>query len=219
MNNSWVLRNCEFIAAFQDMDAGQGNIPGTTGYAMKEYKVYQTIKQGAIVLTPGFTASDTTVPLNGTVTFTNTTLGGYVGTPETFHWIFDGGTPDTSDLKNPTVVYSASGSHDVTLIVNNGGQIDTLTKTGYIYVGYTGINELSQNAVTLFPNPAKEFITVQSTSYIKDINIYNENGQIVINQTINAKTITINTTGLSDGIYYLKANTNSGSIIKKFVIQ
>ncbi len=136
MNSSWVLSNCEFIAAFQDKDGGQGNQTGTTsGYPIKDYQVYQTIKRGAIDLTPGFTASTTQVPMNGTVTFTNTTFGGYIGTPETFHWIFPGATPDTSDLTNPSEVYTTCGPHDVTMIVNNGGQIDTLIKSLYITVG------------------------------------------------------------------------------------
>jgi PKD repeat protein len=136
MNSSWPLADCEFIASFQDKDAGQGNQSGTAGgYPIKKFKIYQTIKRGVIDLTPGFTADNTNVQLNGTVTFTNATIGGYVGTPETFQWNFPGATPDTSTATNPSVVYTECGAHDVILIVNNGGQIDTLTKSLYIMVG------------------------------------------------------------------------------------
>ena len=135
MDAAWPLADCEFIAALQDKDAGQGTIPGTAPYALKEWKVYQCVKRGAIDLTPGFTASATSVPKNSTVTFTNTTYGGYIGVPETYHWIFPGAAPDTSNVKNPSVVYTDCGPHDVTLIVNRGGQIETLVKSLYIMVG------------------------------------------------------------------------------------
>jgi PKD repeat protein len=110
-------------------------MPGTSGYPLKEYKVYQAVKRGVIDLTPGFTASATLVAKYTTVNFTNTTTGGYVGTSETYHWEFPGATPDTSNQENPAVVYTDCGPHDVTFIVNRGGQIDTLIKTQYIIVG------------------------------------------------------------------------------------
>jgi len=219
MDNSWVLSNCEFVTALQDKDAGQGNIPGTSPYSLKKYQVYGTIKQGAINLTPGFTGSPTQVPLNGSVTFTNTTFGGYIGTTETCHWILDGATPDTIDGASPTVTYTTPGAHNVTLIVNNGGQIDTLTKTAYIYVGNVGVHNLSQNAVNLFPNPVQDFMTVQANDNIKDISIYNVTGQKVISQTVSSKTVTINTSSLTAGIYYVKTNLDNGTFTKKIVVQ
>jgi len=220
MNSSWVLNNCEFIATLQDKDAGQGIIPGTYGYAMNQYKVLQTIKQGAVPLTAGFTANVTQIPLNGSVTFTNTTVGGYVGAPESYQWIFDGGTPDTSSAMNPTIEYSVPGTHSVTLIANNGGQMDTLIQTAYIYVGNVGINELNNNSLVIFPNPAKDFMTIQATTNIKKIQVYDVTGQSVIDQTVNANNITVNTSGFGTGVYYLKADLSSGgTIVKKVVIQ
>jgi PKD repeat protein len=135
MDSSWPLGDCEFIAAFQDMDSGQGIMPGTSGYALTEYKVYQTIKRAVIDLNADFTANQTTIAMNGSVAFTCTTSGGYIGTGETYQWSFPGGTPDSDTAKNPTVVYSTCGSHDVTLIVDHGGQIDTINKVKYIQVG------------------------------------------------------------------------------------
>ncbi|HTX87701.1 MAG TPA: T9SS type A sorting domain-containing protein [Bacteroidales bacterium] len=50
----------------------------------------------------------------------------------TCQWSFPGGTPSTSTLYNPSVVYSQPGSYDVTLVVTDGNQRDTLTRTGFI---------------------------------------------------------------------------------------
>ena len=126
------LADCEFIVFMQVFDAGQGNCPGTT---VKKWSNLQGMKRGVIDLTPDFTVVSTTVNKNEPVTFTNATHGGYIGVPETYEWNFQGGTPATSTDKDPVVTFSECGDHDVTLIVNRGGQIDTLKRTAYIHVG------------------------------------------------------------------------------------
>ena len=136
MNAAWPIADCEFIATLQDKDAGQGNQTGSTGgYPIKAFKAIQTIKQGAIDLAPDFTVPSNSVNINTPVQFTNATSGGYIGVPETYQWIFDGGTPATSTDKDPLVSYSNCGTYDVMLIVNRGGQIDTLSRTAYMQVG------------------------------------------------------------------------------------
>jgi hypothetical protein len=132
MNAAWPLADCEFIAMLQDKDAGQGTIPGGS---VKKWTVYQCIKRGVIDLSPDFAASATQINKGTTVNFTNNTTGGYIGVPETYEWQFPGATPDTSSMKNPSVVYNECGPHDVILTVNRGGQIITSTKTAYINVG------------------------------------------------------------------------------------
>lgn len=56
------------------------------------------------------------------------------GNPVSWHWEFAGGTPNTSDVQNPTVTYSSAGIYPVTLIVNNQYGADTLTTTDMITV-------------------------------------------------------------------------------------
>jgi len=167
MDASWPLTDCEFVACVQDMDSGQGNQSGTTsGYPIKKYPVYQTIKRGAIDLFVDFTANQTTVAMNGSVTFTNNTTGGYIGTGETYSWSFPGATPDTSSAKNPTVVYSDCGAHDVTLIVNHGGQIDTVTKTKYISVGTVVNVAITPKDTTCIYQPITLDATTPGATYL-----------------------------------------------------
>jgi photosystem II stability/assembly factor-like uncharacterized protein len=163
-----------------------------------------------------FSTPDTLLPLGGTATFTNESIGN----PATYLWTFQGGSPPTSTLQTPpAITYITSGNNNVTLAVTSDFGTNTLVKTGYIHVGGTGVNELGANAVSVFPNPVKNVMTVQANSNINVIQVYNAAGQLVINQTVNAKTITINTSGLTTGIYNLKAILDNGSINKKVVIQ
>ena len=62
-------------------------------------------------------------------------------------------------------------------------------------------------------------MTVQANCNIKEIDIYNMTGQLMINQPVNAKKVNIITSGLNSGIYNLKAIMDNGTITKKIVIQ
>lgn len=82
-------------------------------------------------LAADFTANQTNISVGGSVNFTDLTTG----SPTSWNWTFPGGAPGTGTAQNPTnIVYNAVGDYDVTLIVNDGVNSDTLTKPNYIHV-------------------------------------------------------------------------------------
>lgn len=201
MDPSWPIVDCEFIACLQNKDAGQGNMSGTSsGYPIKRFQVLQTIKRGVIDLTVDFSASQTTIPKDGSVTFTNNTSGGYIGTNETYQWSFPGGTPDVSTDKNPTVVYSDCGAHDVMLIVNRGGQIDTVNKVNYISVG-TIVNVIAiPNDTTSGSQPITLDATTAGATYL-----WAPGGETTPSITIDPAVV-----GVGAHIYAVTVNTPDG---------
>jgi len=120
MDSSWPLGDCEFIAFVQDLTTKE---------------VLQGMKRGVIDLTADFSANNTTIGKNGTVTYTSTVSGGYINTPQTYNWIIPGASPDTSTTASFTTSYPDCGPFDVTMIVDRGGQIDSIYKPHYIQVG------------------------------------------------------------------------------------
>jgi PKD repeat protein len=79
-----------------------------------------------------FSGTPTTIPVAGTVDFTDLSTG----TPTSWAWTFNGGTPATSTTQNPTAVqYNTAGVYTVSLTVGNGTSNDTETKNNYIIVG------------------------------------------------------------------------------------
>ncbi len=68
------------------------------------------------------------------VTFNNQTSG----QPDSYQWYFPGGTPSSSTLSNPTVVYNVLGTYTVSLIAHNAFGYDTLTLTNYIDINTNG---------------------------------------------------------------------------------
>ncbi len=77
-----------------------------------------------------FTASATSICVGQSVTFTDTSTN----VPGAWTWTFPGGTPNSSTVQNPTVVYNTAGTYTVTLqAVNFNGQ-DTKTVSNMITV-------------------------------------------------------------------------------------
>ncbi|MEM6964665.1 MAG: PKD domain-containing protein, partial [Bacteroidota bacterium] len=56
------------------------------------------------------------------------------GVPTSWNWSFPGGTPSTSTDQNPTVVYDAPGTYNVTLVSSNASGTSTSTQTAYVEV-------------------------------------------------------------------------------------
>jgi PKD repeat protein len=73
--------------------------------------------------------------LGSEVTFTDLSLN----FPTEWLWTFEGGDPNSSTEKNPSVTYNSPGTFDVTLIVKNELGSDTLTLRDYVTVSEEGL--------------------------------------------------------------------------------
>lgn len=78
-----------------------------------------------------FSVDTTYIKQGSTVHFTDLTTG---NPAMSWDWSFPGGTPNASDIQNPTVTYNQYGVFDVTLTVENADGTDTETKVAYMTV-------------------------------------------------------------------------------------
>jgi len=85
----------------------------------------------------------------------------------------------------------------------------------------TGLVENVNNQLntTLFPNPAKDMITVCTDNIDVVLSIYDVNGRLVktVARTSHEHNISIH--DLSNGIYFIKINANSSTHVQKLIIQ
>jgi hypothetical protein len=81
-----------------------------------------------------------------------------------------------------------------------------------------GINELNERSLNIYPNPAKDLITVKMNTVINQIAILNINGQLVSTSLIYGNQGIINISELSNGMYFLRIETAKGIIMKKIQI-
>src|SRR5690554_2995263 len=57
-----------------------------------------------------------------------------------WNWSFTGGSPSSSTIENPTIVYNSPGTYSVTLSANDGSSTETKTKTAFIKVLEAGVS-------------------------------------------------------------------------------
>jgi|YNPMSStandDraft_1061717.scaffolds.fasta_scaffold00307_1 hypothetical protein len=79
-----------------------------------------------------------------------------------------------------------------------------------------GIEEISGNSINLYPNPAKNFITLNSNGngYLKITDIA---GKTILEKPVNSTQQHINIEQLSEGIYILQYTNNKNIITQKFI--
>ncbi len=73
--------------------------------------------------------------------------------------------------------------------------------------------------LSVFPNPAKESISVKSNKSISLIRLTNQLGQVVEEGTPQVEMMTITTSGLRKGIYILEVHTDNNVSVQKIVIE
>jgi hypothetical protein len=79
----------------------------------------------------------------------------------------------------------------------------------------TGINELTETSINIYPNPTTGFVNINTKETIENIYITDINGKLVHHQTNNSP---IDLSQQAKGIYFVNFNTEKGVINKKIVL-
>jgi hypothetical protein len=83
----------------------------------------------------------------------------------------------------------------------------------------TGINEGSFETLSLYPNPAKEEVTISASTLIKQVKITNNMGQLVFDQMVNESVLNVNTVQFQKGVYFVEIFTEKGTSTDKLIIK
>lgn len=140
---------------------------------------------------------------------------------DTYDWDFGDGNNDTDP--DPEHSYTQDGSYDVTVIISNDCGSDTLTTT--VNVQGVGINQihLNDNQLQLYPNPARDIVTLQNKSSfkMKTVEVYNILGQRIFETTFsNTNEYQLKVNGYASGIYHIRITFDDGNwISRKFEIR
>ncbi len=131
----------------------------------------------------------------------------------TYQWINCMTTTPIEGATNQT--FSATDNGDYAVIIDNSICIDT---SNCITIASTGIgNIVDSEGLEIFPNPSSDILYIKSCLEIKQLNLFDINGKLVLCQS-DSKQIDIKE--LPKGIYVLKATTISGinyteTVVKK----
>jgi len=129
--------------------------------------------------------------------------------PTAWEWTLPGGTPATSTLQNPYILYSTIGVYSVTLKATNAYGNSTLTKTDYIHVGDVGITVLPSK-LAVYPNPThgKLFITNPSKE-TQEIEVFSATGKLVNSAASGDDIISLDISGQTEGLYLVRITSKT----------
>ena len=88
-----------------------------------------------------------------------------------------------------------------------------------INVTTTGIESWLSNSVSLYPNPAKEYvdIRVDGDLNVTMMEVYDVYGKLINTVNVVDNPTRINVSGLADGMYFVRVTTEKGAVTKTFV--
>lgn len=79
----------------------------------------------------------------------------------------------------------------------------------------TGIEEISEGEINIYPNPTTSTLRINSSEMINEVAIYNLQGQLV--QTENGNVQSVNVSNLAPGSYIARIVTENGITNKRFI--
>jgi len=119
----------------------------------------------------------------------------------------------------PPVITAVNGM--MTIVFSTNSSNTDLGWDAYFSV-ITGVEEDLNTGLEIFPNPADNMLQIRSsrTMNIKTVKIYNMLGTVVMSELNLPEGITsINTAGLSNGMYILELSNSNSTFSKKVVIK
>ena len=87
-----------------------------------------------------------------------------------------------------------------------------------VFIAPSSQNELNENHVLIYPNPAKDKIFIQSDHHIKSVEIFDVSGKICFYKSQNFIDPSINISELSKGIYTIKVINDKTSFQSKLFV-
>lgn len=137
----------------------------------------------------------------------------------TYMWTF--GDDSTSTEESPVHVYTSNGEYSVTLTVTNDCGSDSYTTI--VNTLSTGVEDQTKTNFNLYPNPTSSQLHVQPSKTIESsmtLEIVSMTGQLIGTQVLNkldrSGLITLDVSGLENGIYYLRLTSESDQSVLKF---
>jgi hypothetical protein len=83
----------------------------------------------------------------------------------------------------------------------------------------SGLETLDNTNVIVYPNPAKDQLTVAAGTKMSRIEFVTVAGQTVFTHTVNNTTATLQLAGISSGMYFVKVYSETGVAVKQVIVK
>jgi len=100
-------------------------------------------------------------------------------------------------------------------IKNENGDVVSVRSSSLIKQSPTKILNIESPEITVYPNPVKDYLYIQSTNKINKVELYTLTGSLVILENNFTEKISLST--VSKGVYILKVYTDKGLVVSRVV--
>ena len=182
-------------------------------YSVTTTNAYGCSATGSVSITVNAVPATPVITLNSTFLQSSATSGNqwYFSTNGTTFYVLPGAT-------SQDYTFTVNGYYYVAVIDSNGC---VSAPSNIIHVVTVGIVDFKNGnyEVLVYPNPAKDNITVETSVLYNDalILIYNIEGQLLTQQTMQQKKTAIDVSTFDTGVYVLKVKTDNLITVKKFI--
>ncbi len=137
-----------------------------------------------------------------------------IGNPNNVYYVWGNG----NHTNTQTVNYAAAGTDSLFVVVYDGKcyWTDTIVLTINSCIG---IDEVKENPMKVFPNPADDFVNISLPQYYKDaqLSVLNSQGGVQYSAVINNKEFKVDVSHFATGIYIVLLKTGDGVFWRKVV--
>ncbi len=137
-------------------------------------------------------------------------------TSSAISWDWDFGDSTTSNAESPTHIYEDPGTYEVTLSAAYANGCVTTSTFILTITGVTNTSETDKNSISVYPNPARQNISIElrGEQKIKNIRVINSLGQVVNIASYDkliSNTHVINLESKHSGVHFLEVEIEDGT--------
>lgn len=106
------------------------------------------------------------------------------------------------------------------LPINGNGDYGTFAYTIFTY-GNASLNDVVEftHNLRVYPNPARESVSINSTVSMNKVELYNTLGQLVYSENVNSNSVNLPVSNLNNGTYIVKAYADGMVVNTKVVVE
>ena len=113
---------------------------------------------------------------------------------------------------------TAEGAKFLGIIIKEDGE-DEL-RSAAVEPEMANVNDVeSNNGIQIYPNPTDGELHINSNDVIKDINVTDMTGKVVLEKKVDANNVDLNLSSAPQGVYSLKVTTEKDSYVEKVVVK
>ncbi len=136
--------------------------------------------------------------------------------------VFSGGNPPATST-GPTFTFISSGTGIYELQGMFSNVVISSPSTQLYDVCFTcvgmGLNDLENEALTIFPNPTEDIITLQIPTENASISVYDMTGRMAMKADVHASSTSLNVSELPQGVYRAVCTFENGHSTSKLLFK